>query len=346
MTLALEPRVALRAQLERVLEGRDLDPLEAEEALAELVTESTPRSLQAAFLAALRSKGETSAELAGFARGLLARARTVPRAHGALCVDTAGTGGDGTHSFNLSTAAALLVASLGIPVAKHGNRSVSSRCGSADLVEALGLPAPADPLEAGAQLARDGFVFLFAPHFHPSLLALAALRRELGVRTVFNLLGPLVNPARPSHQLIGAASPELARRLARAAAELGQRAFVVHGCGFDEATPCGPFRVHVVAGAGCSERELVPEEFGLARCAPADLAGGDARANAARLVDVFEGRERGPVCDAVCLNAALVLLLLEREATPREALRAARAALDDGRAAGFLARLGGKGGAG
>jgi anthranilate phosphoribosyltransferase len=269
----------------------------------------------------------------------------VPRATGAICVDTAGTGGDGTNSFNLSTAAALLAASLGVPVAKHGNRSVSSRCGSADLIEALGLPAPADPLEAGARLARDGFVFLFAPHFHPSLRALAALRRELGVRTVFNLLGPLVNPARPSHQLIGAASPELAARLARAAAELGQRAFVVHGSGFDEATPCGPFRVHVVGGTSSTERVLAPEEFGLARCAPADLAGGDAAASAARLRALFEGREHGPVRDAVCMNAALVLLLLERETTPRAALRTAGAALDDGRAARFLARLAGTGGA-
>src|SRR6185503_7596202 len=221
----------------------DLDALEAEEALAELTAESTPPSLQAAFLAALRSKGETPAELAGFAHGLLARARTVPRSLALPCVDTAGTGGDGTHSFNFSTAAALLVASLGIPVAKHGNRSVSSRCGSADLIAALGLPAPADPLEAGARLARDGFVFLFAPHFHPALRALSPVRRELGVRTVFNLLGPLVNPARPSHQLIGAASSELARRLAGAAGRLGlARAFVVHGAGFDEATPCGPFQ--------------------------------------------------------------------------------------------------------
>jgi len=345
MTLSAEPRAALRAQLEHLLEGHDLDLLAAEGALSELTAETTPRSLQAAFLAALRSKGETPAELAGFARGLLALARRVPRAPAAPCVDTAGTGGDGTHSFNLSTAAALLVASLGIPVAKHGNRSVSSRCGSADLVEALGLPSPADPLAAGERLARDGFVFLFAPHFHPALLALAGLRRELGVRTVFNLLGPLVNPARPSHQLIGAASPELARRLARAACELGQRAFVVHGAGFDEATPCGPFLVQVVAGGACVERALAPEDFGLARCAPSDLAGGDAHENAARLIALFELRERGPLRDAVCLNAALVLLLLEREATPRAALRASAAALEDGRAARFLASLTADGGA-
>jgi len=345
MTLSAEPRVALRAQLERLLDGRNLDAFEAQEALAELMAESTPRSLQAAFLAALRSKGETPEELAGFARGMLARARAVPRSFTLPCVDTAGTGGDGMHSFNLSTAAALLVASLGIPVAKHGNRSVSSRCGSADLIEALGLPATADPGEAGARLARDGFVFLFAPHFHPALRALADLRRELGVRTVFNLLGPLVNPARPSHQLIGAASPELARRLARAASQLGlARAFVVHGGGFDEATPCGPFQVHVVAGTTCAEHELAPEDFGLARCAPADLAGGDARENAARLVALFEHRERGPLRDALCLNAALVLLLLERETAPRPALRSVAAALDDGRAARFLARLAASGG--
>lgn len=189
-------------------------------------------------------------------------------------------------------------------------------------------------------LERDGFAFLFAPHFQPALLALAALRRELGVRTVFNLLGPLVNPARPSHQLIGAASPELARRVARAASLLGiERAFVVHGDGFDEATPCGPFQLLVVANGTCEEQRVVPEDFGLARCARSDLGGGDARENAARLQALFAGEERGPVRDAVCLNAALVLLLLEVEREPRVALRSAASALDDGRAARFLARL-------
>ncbi len=340
MNVSTEAGARLRDELEALLSGRDLCAAAAERALHELLAETTPRVLQAAFLTALRAKGETSDELAGFARGLLAHARRVQRTPGPVLVDTCGTGGDGTHSFNLSSAAALLVAALGIPVAKHGNRAVSSRAGSADLFAALGLEFPADPSAAEACLQRDGFVFLFAPHFHPALAALAALRRELGVRTIFNLLGPLVNPARPTHQLIGAASPPVAERLAQAAQHLGlAHAFVVHGDGFDEATPCGPFQLHVLANGILEEHRLTPEAFGLQRCRPEDLSGGDARENAARLVALFAGREHGPVRDALCLNAALVLLLCGPERDPRAALLAAAAALDDGRAARFLARL-------
>ena len=345
MSLSIERRTDLRSDLERLLARADLASEAAEGALGELVLESTPRALQAAFLTALRAKGETPAELAGFARGLLARARTLRRVPGTLLVDTCGTGGDGAGSFNLSSAAALLVAALGIPVAKHGNRAVSSRCGSADLFEALGLAFAPDAPAAESALSRDGFVFLFAPHFHPALAALAPVRRELGVRTIFNLLGPLVNPARPSHQLIGAARPELARLLAGTAWRLGlERTFVVHGEGFDEATPCGPFQLLALAGGRIREHRVAPEAFGLERCRPADLGGGDVRENAARLGVLLAGRERGPLRDAVCLNAALVLMLAEREREPRAALRAAAGALDDGRAARLLARLSGEGG--
>jgi anthranilate phosphoribosyltransferase len=330
---------SLRGELERLLAGVDLEPQTAEGVLAGLVDDETPLALRAALVTALRAKGESADELAGFVLGLWARARAVPRRPG-LCVDTAGTGGDGTQSFNLSTAAALLLAALGLPVAKHGNRAVSSRTGSADLVSALGLPSPADPLEAAAVVERDGFVFLFAPHFHPALASLAALRRELGVRTIFNLLGPLVNPARPSHQLIGAASPAAALRLAQASAALAlSNVLVVHGDGYDEATPTGPFRVFRPTAAGVDERLHSPEDFGLASCKRSELEGGDARANAERLERLFDGRERGPLADAVCLNAALVLLLAGEEREPRAAQRRARAALEDGRALRLLARL-------
>jgi anthranilate phosphoribosyltransferase len=336
---AVPPIQALRLELEELLAGRSIDASAAERVLGTLADEATPRALSAATLAALRAKGETAAELAGFARGCLARARRLPPRAGP-CVDTAGTGGDGSQSFNLSTAAGLLLASLDVPVAKHGNRAVSSRAGSADLIEALGLAMPSEPETAAARLARDGFVFLFAPHFHPALAALAGLRRELGVRTIFNLLGPLVNPAGPSHQLIGAPSPRAARCLARAAGLLGlQRVFVVHGEGFDEATPCGPFHVHSSGPRRVSEQVFSPADFGLPTCAPADLAGGDALQNAARLERLFAGREPGPLADAVCLNAALVLLLLGDVREPRAALRAARSALVDGRARRFLERL-------
>ncbi|MSR61688.1 MAG: anthranilate phosphoribosyltransferase [Planctomycetes bacterium] len=346
MTLVLDSRARLTATLERLLNGDALGSEAAENALTDLLASGTPPTLQAALLTALRAKGETPAELAGFARGMLQRARLVSRAPERVCVDTCGTGGDGTQSFNLSTATALLVAALGVPVAKHGNRAVSSRCGSADLIEALGLALPSEPDAAAAELARQGFVFLFAPHFHPALASLGALRRELGVRTIFNLLGPLLNPARPSHQLIGAARAPLAAQLAQAAHALGiPRAFVVHGEGFDEATPCTPFLLFAVTPAGVREERLTPEDFGLQRARPADLAGGDARENAARTVSLFDGREHGPLRDALCLNAALVLLLVELEREPRAALRAAAAALDDGRATRFLAQLRRGGGA-
>ncbi len=336
---ALAVSTGLRPLLERVLSGADLDERAAEEALVSLTTAGSPPVLQAALLIALRAKGESAGELVGLARGMLALARG-PIERQAPLVDTCGTGGDKSGSFNLSTAAALLVASLGIPVAKHGNRSVSSRCGSADLLEELGVSFPADPRDASAALAASGFVFLFAPHFHPAAAALAPVRRELGVRTVFNLLGPLVNPARPSHQLVGACTAGAARTLALALARLSPgRAFVVHGSGgFDEATPAGPFLLCEVTPGDVQEHSLDPRDFGLRPCLAADLAGGDARANASRLRALFAG-EQGPVRDAVCLNAALVLLLVGRERDPRAAVRAAAAALDDGRARALLERV-------
>ena len=340
MTLALDPGTRFTATLEHVLGGGELAPDAATRALDDLLDPAVPAGRKAALLAALRARGETSAELVAFARGLLARAQDVPRARSRACADTAGTGGDGSGSFNLSTAAALLVAALGVPVAKHGNRAVSSRCGSADLIEALALPLHATPTAAARALEQRGFAFLFAPHFHPAMAAVGALRRELGVRTIFNLLGPLVNPARPSHQLVGAPSASLAERLAHALhGRGGVRAFVVHGGGFDEATPCGPFELFRVSPTGVQADRLAPEDFGLERARPADLAGSDARSNAARLEGLFAAREHGPLRDAVCLNAALVLLLVERERSPRAALRAAAAALDDGRAERFLVGL-------
>jgi anthranilate phosphoribosyltransferase len=339
MSAVLAPPPALRAALEELLEGRDLEAASLAQAYDELVAPATPPALQAAFLTALRAKGEAPEELVGLARALLARATPFPLPTG-LRVDACGTGGDGRGSFNLSTAAALLVAALGIPVAKHGNRAVSSRAGSSDLAVALGLPLASAARDVLRGLARSGFAFLHAPHFHPTLAALAELRRALGFRTVFNLIGPLVNPAHPTHALLGAPDPARARLLARAAAALGRsHVLVVHGDGFDEATPCGEFLALEVQGGGLQERRFRPEDFGLARCSPAELEGGDGPANARRLEGLFAGRERGPLRDAVCLNAALVLLLVGSERDPRRAQAACRAALDDGRAARLLARL-------
>ncbi len=330
----------LRPALERLLKRHDLDADEARDALFALTESAESEVLKAAFLVALRAKGETAEECLGFARGMLARARGPIRRRADPLVDTCGTGGDGTGSFNLSTAAALLLAALGIPVAKHGNRAVSSRAGSADLLEALGVPFPADPEAAERSLSELGFAFLFAPAFHPAAAAVAPLRRSLGVRTVFNLLGPLVNPARPTHQLVGCYGRTSAPLLAEVLMRLGtERAFVVHGeAGFDEATPVGPFFLFEASACGVREHQLDPRGFGFERCRPDDLAGGNAGENAARLRALFRG-ERGPLRDALCLNAALVLLLLGREHDPFAAARAAMDALDDGRARRFLERL-------
>ena len=323
--------------VERVLAGAVLSRDEAHYALGRLTDANVPDAQKAAFLTALRTRPEEPGELAGLAAGMLAAARgPLPRRPG-IVVDTCGTGGDGSGSFNLSTATALLVAALGIPVAKHGNRAVSSRTGSADLVEALGLAFADDPEAAARDLEERGFAFLFAPAFHPAAAGVAPVRRSLGMRTVFNVLGPLANPARPTHQLVGAFSPDAARAMAGALAQLGvERAFCVHGePGWDEATPVGPFLRVEVRDGEVREATFDPRDYGLERCRPDDLAGGDADGNAALLRGLFDGT-RSPLRDALVLNAALVLQLVGREHDPRAAARAAAAALDDGRARTFL----------
>jgi anthranilate phosphoribosyltransferase len=340
MKLAASAAEVLRAALARILEHEHLPEDEAHAAFEALLALDAPAALQGALLAALRTRGEAPLELAGAARALLARSTPVLLTGGEPVLDTCGTGGDGRGSFNLSSATALLAAALGVRIAKHGNRSVSSRSGSSDLFAALGVPAPATAEAARAEFDRVGFVYLHAPHFHPALAALAALRRELGGRTIFNLLGPLVNPARPRRQLVGAASLAGAHALAGALAHRGsEHAFVVHGAGgFDEATPVGACALLEVRAGNVRERVLEPRDFGLARCAAEDLAGGNAQENAARLRALFRG-ERGPLCDALCLNTALVLILAGRQAEPRAAAAECARALDDGRAAGFLARV-------
>ena len=335
-----DPVAELRELLEHVLDGVDLNEDEARAALLALARPELEDALKAGFLVALRAKCETASELRGFVRGMLELARGPLGSRPAVLADTCGTGGDGSDSFNVSTAAALLTAALGVPVAKHGNRSISSRCGSADLVEALGLRFAESPEDATRRLEKLGFAFLFAPSFHPSAAAVAPARKALGVRTVFNVLGPLVNPARPTHQLIGAYEPDAARAMAEALAGLGvERAFCVHGePGWDEATPAGEFLCLQVERGEIGEAVLDPSDFGVERCRPEDLAGGDAEENARLCRRVFEG-EKGPIADAVALNAALVLLLTDRESDPERALRVARAPLEDGRAKAYLDRL-------
>jgi anthranilate phosphoribosyltransferase len=330
----------MNAILEKVLNGRHLEEREAADLLVGLTDETVPPALSGALLAALRAKGETPAEIRGFAVAMrrLALHPVIP--DGSPIVDTVGTGGDGSGSLNLSTGAALLAAACGQRVVKHGNRAVSSFCGSADVLEALGTPVGLDVVEAGDCLQLTGFTFLFAPDYHPAMKALSPVRRALGVRTVFNLLGPITNPAEPRFQLVGAYSPAAAQLLAETIAGLPvEHAFVVHGePSWDEATPVGPFLLYDVRPGQVTCEVRDPANYGLPRCGTAQLTGGDAAENSSRLEAVFDG-ERSAYRDAVVLGAALVLELMGAASSPRAAADLAASALDDGRAARVLENL-------
>jgi len=335
------PGRSVRAWLERLLDGEALGEDEAAALLRTLAAGEVDPALAGALLAALRAKGETAAEVRGFALAMRELARRPRLPAGRPAVDVVGTGGDGSGSLNLSTGAALLAAACGERVVKHGNRSVSSRSGSADVLEALGLPLPLDEARAGACLEATGFTFLFAPHYHPAMKAIAPIRRAMAVRTVFNLLGPLTNPAEPPFLSLGAFSPAAAELMAWTVAGMPvERAFVVHGTpGWDEATPCGPFVLWDVRKGEARPAERDPADLGLARCTPADLAGGDAGENARRLAAALAGEEAGPHRDALVLGAGLVLELTGAAPTAADAVEAAGAAIADGRGAALLERI-------
>jgi anthranilate phosphoribosyltransferase len=331
----------LRGVLEQLLDRRNLLEPDAAALMRALTDPALAPAMAGALLAALRAKGVTPEEVRGFASAMRQLARKPMLPDGPPALDVVGTGGDASGSFNLSTAAALLVAATGVRVVKHGNRSVSSRSGSADLLEALGLPLPLDERAAGDCLAATGFTFLFAPHYHPAMKEVAPVRRALAVRTVFNLLGPLTNPAAPPFALIGAYSADAARLMADTLAGMPvERAFVVHGePGWDEATPIGPFELYDVRPGHAEHSTRDPHELGIDRCTVHDLEGRDAAHNAACLRAVFEGRDRGPHRDAVLLNAALALEVCGAASDAGAGLRAAGEAVDRGDAARLLEQL-------
>jgi len=333
--------IELREVLERLLQGRDLPEAEAAELLVALTDAAVAPAMSGALLAALRAKGVTPDEVRGFAGAMRSLARRPQLPPGPPAIDIVGTGGDASGSFNLSTGAALLVAAMGVRVVKHGNRSVSSRSGSADLLEALGLPLPLDEGAAGDCLAATGFTFLFAPHYHPAMKEVAPVRRALGVRTVFNMLGPLTNPAEPPFSLIGAYSTDAAKLMAETLAGMPiQRVFVIHGePGWDEATPVGPFELYDVRPGRATREVRDPRDLGIARCSAADLAGGDVAHNAAGLRAVFEGRDTGAHRDAIVLNAALALEVTGAVPSAAAGVAAARTALERGDGARLLERL-------
>jgi anthranilate phosphoribosyltransferase len=330
-----------RDLLERLLDRRDLTQVEAEELLTHLTNPDGSPVVAGAILAALRSKGVVADELRGFAAAMRRLARRPPIPAGLRGIDIVGTGGDASGSLNISTGTALLTAACGVPVLKHGNRSIYSRAGRADVLEALGLKVPLDDRGVGACLAATGFTFLFAPHYHPAMKAVGPVRAALGVRTIFNILGPLTNPSEPPFHLIGAYSTDVARLIAQTIAGLPiERTFVIHGSdGWDEPTPIGPFTVFDVRPGRVEVETREPEDYGFARCVAADLAGADARYNAEALRAVLEGEDQGPHRDCLMLGAALALEVVGKARSPREGVELAAHAIDSGAARRVLEAL-------
>ena len=323
----------------QLLEGRDLTRAEARRVMGSIMDgEATPAQI-GGFLVALRLKGETADEIAGCAEAMREHALPVKPARDDL-VDTAGTGGDGGRTFNISTAAALVAAAAGAGVAKHGNRSVSSQSGSADVLEALGFELDLAPERIAESIDSLGFGFMFAPMHHPAMRHAAPVRRELAARTVFNVLGPLTNPAGARAQVVGVYSPLLVPVIADVLAKLGaRRAFVVHGAGgIDELSPAGPNLVCEVVEGSVRRREIDPLDLGVERCDPQELRGGSAEENAAKIREVFDGANGAPRA-AILLNAAGAIAAGGHAGDLPEGYALAREALDSGAAAERLEKL-------
>jgi anthranilate phosphoribosyltransferase len=324
--------------LPRLLAGEDLSTADAEHLFERLVLGKLEPAEIAGMLIALRMKGETAEEMIGAARGLFAAALPFDRPD-YLFADCCGTGGDGSGLINVSTAVAFVVAACGLPVAKHGNRSVSSRCGSADALEALGARIDVDPASARALLDETGFCFLFAPAYHPGMKHAGLVRRQLQVRTVMNLLGPCINPARPPVQLLGVADPRMLRRIAQTLDAMGvEQALVVHGSGLDEVALHGETRAVRLSAGEIDELVITPEDAGIARAPLGVVTGGEVEENAVRLRALLDGQGNQAEQDITILNAAALLLTAGKVADLRDGAGLARDALQSGRAASVLNR--------
>jgi anthranilate phosphoribosyltransferase len=327
---------AAEAAIARLLDGEDLDRDAARGLFASIVDGSLGEPLMAAAFVALRVKGECAEELIGAAEALRAAARPFP-APAALFADSCGTGGDYSGSINVSTAAGLVAAACGLPVVKHGNRSFTSKCGSADVLEALGARLDLAPLESRDILDQTGFCFLLAPLYHPGIAHAGPVRRALKVRTIMNLLGPCLNPARPGVQLLGVADPRLLMPIAETLRALGvERALVVHGSGLDEVAVHGFTSGVSLAGGQLEEVEILPEEAGLERMPVQLIAGGSPHDNALRLVALLSGRGGKADTAIVALNAGALLMTAGIAGALREGVALALDALRSGRAGGTL----------
>ena len=327
------------ALIEKLRHNEDLTTAEAASAMAAIMRGEAAQAQIAGLLVGLSIKGERPTELVGFAQTMRSNAVAITPPPGAV-FDTCGTGGDRSGTFNISTASAIVLAACNMRIAKHGNRSVSSQCGSADVLEALGVNIQAAPATVELCLREVGVAFLFAPTFHPAMKHAAQARKDLGVRTAFNLLGPLTNPARPSRQIVGVPRPELTELLARSLSLLGsERAWVVHGAdGLDELSTTGYTKVSESRGDSVQTFYVHPADFGLAKATPESLKGGDAAKNAAIVRSVLNG-DAGPQRDVVLLNAGAALFVAGQAETVKAGIATAAAAIDSGAAREVLKRL-------
>lgn len=330
----------LKEFIVRVVEGQDLSQEEAAQAMTAIMEGKALPTQIAAFLTALRMKGETSQEIAGLARVMREKAVAIPRPPGEVIVDTCGTGGDNRGTFNISTTVALVAAGAGLTVAKHGNRSISSQCGSADVLEALGIKISLSPEKVAQSLQEIKIAFLFAPAFHPAMKHALGPRREIGIRTVFNLLGPLTNPAGATVHLLGVYQRDLLPLMAEALKGLGSKAaMVVHGLdGYDEISITGKTDICQLKDGQIKRWQIEPEEAGLRRASPEEMRGGSPEKNAQIVLNILKG-ERGSRRDVVLLNAAALFIAAEKVRDFKEGIELAQESIDSGRALKKLEEL-------
>jgi anthranilate phosphoribosyltransferase len=329
----------IRDAITFVLNGRELSPPQAETVMREIVSGPATDAQIAAFLTAMQVKGPSAGEIAAFARVMRAFAVPLRPENSGMLLDTCGTGGDGNKSFNISTAAAFVAAGAGVPVVKHGNRSVSSRCGSADVLEELGVNLGLPPEKDLEMIKKIGIAFLYAPNYHPAMGRVAGVRREIGIRTVFNILGPLINPAGAEAQLIGVYSPELTGTCAEVLRQLGvRRAMVVHGNGLDEITTTGDTCITELADGRLTSRVIRGDDYGLPPADPKDITGGDRKENARILIEIFNG-ERGAHRDIVLLNSGAAIYTAGRSSSIGSGITMAAGSIDSGAAMEKLGAL-------
>ncbi|MHC1566274.1 MAG: anthranilate phosphoribosyltransferase [Candidatus Syntropharchaeia archaeon] len=320
----------MKEYIKKITEGSDLSIEEAEDAMRRIFSEASDVEISA-FLIALKMKGESVDEIAGMAKGMRKAAKKISPSVSPL-IDTCGTGGDRYNTINVSTAAAIVVASSGIPVAKHGNYSITSKCGSADVLKELGVEIELSPEEVRESIEKIGIGFMLAPIFHPSMKRVAGIRKEIGVRTVFNILGPLTNPANADAQVIGVYDGGMCEKIANVLKELGlKRAMVVHGDGLDEISNIGETMISELKNGKISSYKIKPEDFGFRRYKPEDISGGSPEENAKDLIRILKG-ERGAKRDIVVLNSAAGIYIGGKAKDMEEGIEIAENTIDSGEA--------------